>query len=279
MNKNIWLVVLLTIIIIALVGIFILWPVKTPVSAPVGIEGLQIISPTANAEISSPLKITGGVSGNGWAGFEGQVGTVRLLDASNNELALGILTATTDWMQPIVNFETTLEFQSDTAQAGNLVFHNENPSGDPVRDRTFTLPVKITKSANEMMTVKIFLTNAKLDPGVSCYKVFPLEREIPKTQAVARAALEELIMGTTSAEKEQGYSGGLSYNPGIKIQSLTVENGIAKVDFNNQLQDKVGGSCRVTAIRSEITETLKQFPTVDSVVISIDGKTEDILQP
>jgi len=35
----------------------------------------------------------------------------------------------------------------------------------------------------------------------------------------------------------------------------------------------------VTAIRAQITETLKQFPTVENVVISIDGRTEDILQP
>ena len=33
------------------------------------------------------------------------------------------------------------------------------------------------------------------------------------------------------------------------------------------------------AIRVQITETLEQFPTVDSVIISIDGRTEDILQP
>jgi len=35
----------------------------------------------------------------------------------------------------------------------------------------------------------------------------------------------------------------------------------------------------VAAIRAQIRETLKQFPTVDEVIISIDGRTEDILQP
>jgi len=54
---------------------------------------------------------------------------------------------------------------------------------------------------------------------------------------------------------------------------------VAKADFDEQLEFQVGGSCRVSAIRAEITQTLKQFSTVKEVVISIDGRTEDILQP
>ncbi|PIP22172.1 MAG: hypothetical protein COX38_02115, partial [Candidatus Nealsonbacteria bacterium CG23_combo_of_CG06-09_8_20_14_all_39_25] len=48
---------------------------------------------------------------------------------------------------------------------------------------------------------------------------------------------------------------------------------------DEQLEFQVGGSCKVSAIRAQITQTLKQFPTVDEVVISINGRTEDILQP
>jgi spore germination protein GerM len=65
----------------------------------------------------------------------------------------------------------------------------------------------------------------------------------------------------------------------VRIQSLTIENGVAKVDFDEQLEFQVGGSCRVVAIRVQIIETLKQFPTVNSVIISINGRTEYILQP
>jgi len=129
----------------------------------------------------------------------------------------------------------------------------------------------------ELMTVKAYFNNSNMDPEVSCNKVFPVERSIPKTQAVARAALEELLKGVTDAEKNAGFF--TSINPGVKIQSLTIENGIAKADFDEQLEFQVGGSCRVSSIRAEITETLKQFPAVDSVIISINGRTEDILQP
>jgi len=123
----------------------------------------------------------------------------------------------------------------------------------------------------------VFFNNDRMDPEFSCNKVFPVEREILKTQAVARAALTELLKGPTEAEKAQGFF--TSINPGVKIQELTIENGVARVDFDSQLEFQVGGSCRVSAIRAEITQTLKQFPTVSSVIISIDGRTEDILQP
>ena len=129
----------------------------------------------------------------------------------------------------------------------------------------------------ETLTVKVFFNNSELDPEFSCNQVFSVQRTIPKTQAVARAALEQLLRGPTEAEKAQGFF--TSINSGVKIQSLTIQAGTAYVDFDDQLEFQVGGSCRVSAIRAEITRTLKQFPTVSEVIISVNGRTEDILQP
>jgi len=89
--------------------------------------------------------------------------------------------------------------------------------------------------------------------------------------------LEFLLEGPTRTEYDEGYYTNL--NPDVKIQRLAIENGLAEVDFDETLEGSVGGSCRVTAIRSQIIQTLKQFPTVENVIISIDGRTEDILQP
>lgn len=130
---------------------------------------------------------------------------------------------------------------------------------------------------SETIVVQAFFNNSNLDPEFSCNKVFPVTREIEKTSAVGRASLMELLKGPTSKEKSDGFF--TSLNDNVKLQSLTIENGIAKADFDTQLGNQVGGSCRVSAIRAQITQTLKQFPTVHQVIISIDGHTEDILQP
>lgn len=104
--------------------------------------GITVFSPKSNEVISSPLKITGITNGDGWFGFEGQVGTVRLFNSHDHELALGILTAQGEWMQKTINFETTLTFNPGSETSGKLIFQNENPSGEILMDKTFTLSIK-----------------------------------------------------------------------------------------------------------------------------------------
>lgn len=175
-----------------------------------------------------------------------------------------------------VKFKAVLSYSVAGPGKGTLILEKDNPSGLPENADQLIVPVKYEVGV-EAMTVKAYFNNSILDPEASCNKVYPVDRVVPKTQAVARAALTELLKGVTEGEKNAGFY--TSINPGVKIQSLTIENGVAKVDFDETLERAVGGSCRVSAIRAEITQTLMQFPTVTSVVISINGRIEDILQP
>jgi len=127
------------------------------------------------------------------------------------------------------------------------------------------------------MTVQAFFLNDQKDPEITCVKVFPLARTIPKTEGVARAALELLFAGPTAEERAAGWSTAIP--DGVSIRSLTIAEGVARAELSEELERGVGGSCRVGAIRAEITATLKQFPTVREVILSINGRTEDILQP
>ena len=235
---------------------------------------IRISTPRPNGIIKSPAVIEG--EARGYWFFEASF-PIRLYDENNNLLATAVAQAQGEWMtEDFVPFRAVLSYGASKDGKGTLVLEKDNPSGIPENDDKLVVPVKYEVGV-ELMTVKAYFNNSNMDPEVSCNKVFPVERSIPKTQAVARAALEELLKGVTDAEKNAGFF--TSINPGVKIQSLTIENGIAKADFDEQLEFQVGGSCRVSSIRAEITETLKQFPAVDSVIISINGRTEDILQP
>jgi len=149
MQKKFWIVIILAVIIAVLLGILLLLPTKkTP--QPV-VSGIEIISPKSEATVSLPIKITGMVNGNGWAGFEGQVGMVELKQ-NNVLLSRTFLKAVSDWTVLPTYFEADLTEllvdcvgKSDCLLSGNaeLVFHNENPSGDPAKDKTFILPVKL----------------------------------------------------------------------------------------------------------------------------------------
>jgi len=137
----------------------------------------------------------------------------------------------------------------------------------------------ITETPDETTVVKVYFNNPDIDPNwdTECNNVFAVERKIPLTRSVALAAMTELLKGPTDAEKNSGYVTNI--NTGVKVQKLTIENGVAKIDFDERLEYQVGGSCKTSAIIAQIKQTLKQFSTVKSVVISINGETEAILQP
>jgi hypothetical protein len=224
--------------------------------------------------VTSPINFEGQVKGF-WF-FEATM-PVKLYDETGKEIASSFATAQSDWMtENFVRFKGSISFTIDHPQGGLLVFARDNPSGLPQNDEEYKVPVYLTADF-AMTKVKAFFNNNLNDPEITCTKVFPVEREVIKVPAIAKEALNQLLNGPIDKEKIDGYY--TSINPGVVVQSLTIENGTAKVDFNDQLEKDVAGSCKVNAIRAQITETLKQFPTVQNVIISINGKTEDILQP
>lgn len=229
--------------------------------------------PQANKVVESPLILTGKARGS-WF-FEASA-PVRLLDNNGNELAAGIIQASGEWMTTdYVPFTGELKFSYNTTSEGTLVFNKDNPSGLPQNDKEFKVPVRLVSTNN--LKVKAYFNNNKLDPEISCNKVFPVIRTIDPTKKVAATAIEELLKGPTAEEKAEGYF--TSINEGVKVKSLSIKDGVARIEFDEALEKAVGGSCRVSAIRAEITETLKQFSSVKEVIISINGRTEDILQP
>ncbi|MBI5466048.1 MAG: GerMN domain-containing protein [Candidatus Kerfeldbacteria bacterium] len=130
--------------------------------------------------------------------------------------------------------------------------------------------------------VNVYWGNSQFDTEVTCIRVFPIERQVSGSMnevglaQFARWAVEQLLQGPT--ETEQSRDNLTSLPQGVVIQQLEIQNGQARVDFSSKLEQGVGGSYRVAAIRAQITETLKQFPGVARVIISVDGRVEDALQ-
>ncbi|MCX6742654.1 MAG: GerMN domain-containing protein, partial [Candidatus Parcubacteria bacterium] len=192
------------------------------------------------------------------------------------EIASGTAQAQSDWMtSDFVPFKAILKFSIDKDQGGTLVFMNDNPSGLKENEKIFNVPVNLQTAK---MKIKVYFNNPQKDNNFQdCSSVFPVEREIIKTITPAKISIEELLKGVSAIESIDGYITSIPGN--VKLQKITILNGIAKVDFDEGLEKGVGGSCRVAAIRSQIVQTLKQFASIKEVVISINGRTEDILQP
>ena len=108
-------------------------------------------------------------------------------------------------------------------------------------------------------------------------RIVARDREVVATEAIGRATLEALLAGPTEAELAEGLTTAI--NDGVVLQDLIIADGVATADFNARLDEGVAGSAMVMAIRGQIEQTLLQFDTVSEVVISVDGETEEILQP
>jgi len=182
---------------------------------------------------------------------------------------------------PVDQLPTANAEETTTEPADNTTVDATTPDATTPDTTTpdTTTPSTTTTPVAEKTTVRVYFNNPEKDPNwaFECSNVLAIEREIPKTKSVAMAAITELLKGPTSSEKAAGYVSNI--NTGVIVQKLTIENGTAKIDFNEQLQYQVGGSCKTSAIIAQIKETLKQFPTIKDVVISINGQSEDILQP
>lgn len=241
---------------------------------------IKVENPSPNQVIESPLFIKG--EARGFWFFEADF-PLKLFDDNGFLLGIRPARALEDWMtEDFVAFELTLPFAAPSSRKGSLILEKDNPSGLAEQADELVIPVyfkEATGIGQELMAAKIFLSDSRFagEPYFDCSRTIAVERQVPKSQAVARAAIEALLRGATEQEIKQGFVSNI--NSGVRVQSLTIENGTARVDFDEQLEFQVGGSCRVAAIRAQIRETLKQFPTVDEVIISINSRTEDILQP
>lgn len=131
---------------------------------------------------------------------------------------------------------------------------------------------------NKLTNVGVFYPNTVMDPNATdCSQVFEVYRTIGDTPGIARASLIQLIKGPTQEEQQYGFITDIP--GGVQINGIKLTSGDLTADFDQTLQQGVGGSCATAAIRAQITKTLTQFPTVKNVTISIGGKTADVLQP
>lgn len=235
-----------------------------------GQGNIRVVSPESNDEVGLPLIIRGQARV-----FENQF-SWRVRDADGTILVEGSAMANSPDIGQFGPFEILASYPAPKGNTGTVEVFNYS-ARDGSEENMVRIPVRFDRSV-DAMNVQVFFGNRQRDPdGLRCETTYAATRRIPRTSSPARAALEELLKGPTKTEFDQGFLS--SINSGVKINSLTIVNGVARADFDQTLQANVGGSCRVTSIRSQITNTLKQFSTVKSVVISVNGDSEEVLQP
>ena len=102
--------------------------------------------------------------------------------------------------------------------------------------------------------------------------VFPVIRTLPRTVAVATAALRGLFAGPTPDERQAAYSSLFSSATAGLLKRVRIASGTAYVDLHDP-RDLLSGatsSCGAAQLRTQLDRTLRQFPSVERVRYAID---------
>lgn len=233
-------------------------------------KNITLKNPKPNSVVSLPFKIEGKARV-----FEGTV-NFRLKDSDNQIIYEGFTTAKMPEVDKHGPYEAQINYLLKAPATKNITLDVFSISAkDGTLENMISVPLVI--NIPEVYEADIYFNNTNLDPEITCTKVFPVKRIIPMTPIVATDTLNALLNGVSPEESRQGYFTNI--NLGTKLNDLKINGETVTVDFNEILGINVGGSCRVSSIRAQIEETIKQFSGIKNVLISINGETEEALQP
>ncbi len=220
----------------------------------------------SNALLTNPITVTGTA-----VAFESQF-SWKLENGYGKVIEQGNVMA----QQPDVGIPgsfTIRQFYSalPPTATGTLVLYEASPrDGSPIH--ILKIPVKLQIKTQ---FTKIYFPTKNGAASGDCGEVTAVDTPIAATKFPIEATLQRLLTLSVPSQKLGLRS---SIPQGVRLLSLNVDPGLAKVVFSRELD--AGGSCRVSAIRAQIEQTLKQFSSIKKVEISVEGKTpEESLQP
>ncbi|HAZ17114.1 MAG: hypothetical protein A3H59_01320 [Candidatus Jacksonbacteria bacterium RIFCSPLOWO2_02_FULL_43_9] len=228
---------------------------------------IKVTEPVPFAKVGLPITIKGEART-----FESTV-NIRLTNSDKSILTEDIAMAQVPDSGIFGPFSIELSYPKPKTNQGFVeVF--EYSAKDGAEISKITIP--ITFAQQDTTTVSLFFNNTSHDPNLpDCSIVYPIERRIAVTGDTNLQAIKELIKGPSLIEQTAGYISSIPQT--AKLNTITSENNNIIVDFSNL--DIQGGSCAVMAVRAQIIETIKALTQIENITISIQGETEDILQP
>jgi len=107
------------------------------------------------------------------------------------------------------------------------------------------------------------------DPG-EYIDLAPVKRSV-NASAPARPAIEALLAGPTAVERRRGF-GPLASASDFRIGSLKISGGAARINFvSNRRWAGWPGDLAPVRFKTAVELTLKQFPSVRRVIVSLNG--------
>jgi Immunoglobulin-like domain of bacterial spore germination len=159
---------------------------------------LQISLPHRDDVVSSPMAIEGQASGGKWF-FEGSF-PITVLDGDGKVLGSGKAHALSDWMTTgTVPFSASIILKTPHYTTGTVIFKNDNPSGLPENEKSFSIEVSFKGTVATASPQGILHGQILLSP--TC----PVERTPPDPACAPKPyqALVDIFAGNSNASSIQ----------------------------------------------------------------------------
>lgn len=117
-----------------------------------------------------------------------------------------------------------------------------------------------------MEVVAYFLLQDPLNKSAA--KLVPVARVVPKTPAIARASMTELLRGAWW-ESDQGVRSEIPQ--GTRLLGLSVQRGTATVNLSGEFESN-GWGPSVGSRLAQVVYTLTRLPTIQRVIIHVNGE-------
>lgn len=129
-------------------------------------------------------------------------------------------------------------------------------------------------TAVPVVAATVYFGNTVRNPGLlDCSQVYPVERTTLPSSNVPKAVLEQLFLGPTPAEKEQGYVSAFSAETADILIDVKVQDHTAYVNLKDvrTIIPNASTSCGGAAFFAEVGTTVKGSADVDRVLYAIEG--------
>lgn len=237
---------------------------------------MMILSPQRDITVGPQFQILG-LSRT----FENNV-QWRVVKEDGAVVAQGFTTATGPDTGRFALFDPVVDVKDYRGNAAVEVFEYSAKDGSVIN--FVSVPVTIDGNYH---TDTLYFSNRYKDVGaMRCEETYPVSRTTRTLQTlraltpeeVIQGNLETMLKGVGTSEDEAGYFSSIP--EGVAVEDVAFEGSTVRVQFSQALEQGVGGSCRVAAIRSQIVNTVMAAADgVKIVEIAVGERVEDVLQP
>jgi germination protein M len=162
---------------------------------------------------------------------------------------------------------------SSTAAPATTTTTVQNPTTTvaPVTTTSVSGATTSTTPVGTMTVAPYFYIDEAGHPSRTGPFLVPMAREVSRTVAVARATMEQLLAGPTTAEGESVPSLSTTIPAGTRLLGLTIGENIATVDLSREF-GAGDDSATVAQRAAQVVFTLSRFDSVAEVMFRQEGK-------